>query len=129
MREAGRVARFVLVGGLNTAIDTGAFLLLAPVLPAAVAQAIAYLLGSTNSFLWNRLWTFRSASTRPGGALVRFIFVNFVALVVGSLLAAVMVDVAEIGTLPTKAIVVLTTFSLNYILYRTWVFAEEASAP
>jgi len=61
-RLRGQVARFAVVGVLNTIVDYGVFNLLGYGLHVhlVVAQAIAVTAGIVNSFLWNKLWTFRS---------------------------------------------------------------------
>lgn len=56
----GQVARFGIVGGLNTAVDYGTFNLLVGVfgVPFLIANPIAIAAGIVNSFLWNKNWTF-----------------------------------------------------------------------
>jgi putative flippase GtrA len=61
-RLGGQVARFAVVGVLNTIVDYGLFNLLGYGLHMnlVLAQAIGVTAGIVNSFLWNKLWTFRS---------------------------------------------------------------------
>jgi putative flippase GtrA len=57
-----QVARFALVGGLNTVVDYGVFNLLSYGLHMHLvgARLIGVTAGIVNSLLWNKLWTFRS---------------------------------------------------------------------
>jgi uncharacterized protein len=54
--------KYVLVGGLNTAVGYLSFLLLfyALGMEKIPANAISYVLGLVNSFIWNKLWTFKA---------------------------------------------------------------------
>jgi putative flippase GtrA len=67
-RITGQAARFIVVGGLNTLVDLGAFYLLSliPQMPHEAAKAVSYLLGICNSFFWNKYWTFGAARSRRG---------------------------------------------------------------
>lgn len=65
-RTVGQAARFGLVGLMNTAITYLSSHALLYWLHAgkAPSNAIAYVLGLINSFVWNKLWTFRSKGFR-----------------------------------------------------------------
>ncbi|MET9297062.1 GtrA family protein [Streptomyces sp. NPDC003077] len=56
------MARFVLVGGVNTATFYGGYLLLHPWMPYFAAYTLAFLLSMTGSFFLNAHFTYR---TRP----------------------------------------------------------------
>jgi putative flippase GtrA len=62
------VLRFVVVGVPNTLVTLGVFALLAWVLnvPDIPANALAYLFGIANSFLWNKYWTFSARGSGHG---------------------------------------------------------------
>jgi short-subunit dehydrogenase/putative flippase GtrA len=67
-RELARQAlKFGLVGILNSAITYASFLLLYRFfgLGEYASNAASYLLGLLNSFLWNKLWTFKSKGFKP----------------------------------------------------------------
>ncbi|MCX8033576.1 MAG: GtrA family protein [Thermoleophilia bacterium] len=67
-RVTGQAVRFVIVGLLNTLVDLGAFYLLTliPGMPTVAAKALSYILGICNSFVWNKLWTFRAWDSHRG---------------------------------------------------------------
>lgn len=60
--------RFALVGALNTLITWLIFLLLYRILHTGeiVANITGYVIGAINSFILNKLWTFRSRDRQPG---------------------------------------------------------------
>lgn len=136
--EWRRVLRFGFTGGLNTGVDWLVFFLLATLagVPAPLAQSAAYLAGTTNSWILNSLWVFgrqRDAKARAGSAgspfaaPLRFLGVN--ALGAG-LTAGTMHLIASAGLplLPAKVIVTVLGMTLNYLLYRFWVFRMPPSA-
>ncbi len=74
----GQLARFAVVGVLNSVVDLGAFYLLmhVPGVPApgdegftyysTAAKGFSYMLGICNSFLWNKYWTFGAGKSARG---------------------------------------------------------------
>lgn len=67
--NAGQMARFALVGGLNTAAGLGAIVFAQSVLQldAYLANLCGYAVGLTVSFTLNARWTFAGAK-RPGAS-------------------------------------------------------------
>lgn len=63
MTFLGRIARFGVVGIVNTAVYYGAYLLLRLVLPYLVAHLLAWAVSVVVSFLLNSAYTFRVAPT------------------------------------------------------------------
>lgn len=61
-QQIKQMIRFGIVGILNTAIGLGTVLLLQDVMGVNpyLANPIGYTLGLINSFIWNKLWTFKS---------------------------------------------------------------------
>jgi putative flippase GtrA len=68
-RASGQLARFIVVGFLNTFVDLMAFYLLGliPGMPDVAAKGVSYILGICNSFLWNKYWTFGAGRSAKGG--------------------------------------------------------------
>lgn len=59
--------KFNMVGLLNTAIDFAVFFLLIWLSTHyAVAQAVAYLAGMVNSYIWNKAFTFKASTAGVG---------------------------------------------------------------
>ena len=84
-RASGQAVRFLIVGLTNTVVDLGAFYLLTliPGMPDLAAKTISYVLGICNSFVWNKLWTFRARhSGRTAQEFGLFFLVNLPPLIV-----------------------------------------------
>ena len=64
----GQAVRFVIVGVINTVVDMGAFYLLGliPGMPLVAAKAISYNLGTADSFMLNKYWTFNAGGSKRG---------------------------------------------------------------
>ena len=75
-RASGQALRFIVVGVSNTLVTLAFFALLAKVLhvPDIPANAIAYVLGIVNSFLWNKYWTFGAKGSGKGWREFGFFF-------------------------------------------------------
>lgn len=83
-----QIARFLVVGVLNTLVDAGLYALLTRGLGLLVtlpvlAKGISYSAGVLNSFFWNRRWTFRSTSGLYI-SLPPFVLANLLGLVVNA---------------------------------------------
>lgn len=92
-RASGQALRFLVVGLTNTVVDLGAFYLLTriPGLHDIAAKTISYLLGITNSFVWNKYWTFNArGSGRGRREFGLFFLVNLPPLIVNIVVFALL---------------------------------------
>lgn len=134
-------AKFVSVGALNTTIDLGVFNLEAALwgaLPGtfvfAVFKAISFLAATTNSFFWNKYWTFGANMKPKAGEAIRFyaIAISGGFLNVGA--ATLVRNIGVGGLVPEKVLVdlvapalgILTTFLWNFLGYKYLVFKKAA---
>ena len=83
-KEITRFLKFAVVGMLGTGIDFGVLnlLILTFGFSKVLAKTCSFTVAVINSFIWNRLWTFREARDRPVGPLI----VQFFLVSVGGLL-------------------------------------------
>ncbi len=120
------MAKYALVGGLNTGVDFAVFCALAYGLgaPSAGAQVVSYLAGTANSYLLNRCWTFRVRGHKSSAEMVRFVLVNAASFAAAT---AVLLGLERMGleTAAAKAISVFVSLALNYAGYRLWVFGGK----
>jgi putative flippase GtrA len=78
-KEITRFSKFAAVGTLGTVIDFGVLnlLILTFGFSKGLAKTCSFTVAVINSFIWNRLWTFREARDRPiGPLLVQFFLVS-----------------------------------------------------
>jgi putative flippase GtrA len=117
------LARFAVVGGLNTTIDALLFFLLTATTSMApvIANIISYSAGMLNSYFMNRNWTFSGAlGGRHREQLLKFAIFNLLTLGVSS--AIVWQAVPRWGLVNGKIAAVIATFALGYFVNRVFVF-------
>ncbi len=87
-RELRRFAKFGLVGISGFVVDFAVlnFLLVRLHLPPGFANACSFSVAVTNTFIWNRLWTFPESRQRPlGTQMAQFFLVNLIGLGINTL--------------------------------------------
>lgn len=120
------VVKFGTVGVLNTIVDIIVFtaiLNLTPA-PAYIAQGAGYGAGMLNSFVMNKMWTFRKFDTENSlaGEILRFFTVNAFSLAISMNVMRLLSDVLGISAIVSKSAVVILTQFINYTGYKFWVF-------
>lgn len=135
-------AKFVLVGGLNTLIDFGVFNLL--MLLSGIYKgefivglnAISFLVAVTNSYLWNKFWTFKEdqeaqvEKENVAKEFIQFIVVTLIGLSINSgavYLITTFVDPmfgfsAVLWANLAKAAATVASLLWNFIGYKLIVF-------
>jgi putative flippase GtrA len=122
----GPAGKFLIVGGLNTAIDFGVFLLLFYVFEASilVSHVTAFVLAVINSFICNGLWTFRQgASSLNAGNFIKFAAVSLCALVASTLAIAAFSYVVTAWI--AKMLAIAASLTVNYIGMSRLVFRKN----
>lgn len=118
------LVRFALVGISNTVVDVALFFLLFRVLGIfyLVAQVFSYLGGVTNSYCWNKFWTFRAKTASDRREFGKFITVNGVSFAVSlAALYGLGHDLhLDIGV--SKVLATAGSMGINFIGSRFWVF-------
>lgn len=87
-RELRRFVKFGIVGASGFAVDFAVLnlLLFRAHLPPGLANAGSFSVAVTNTFIWNRLWTFPESRQRPLAVQVgQFFLVNLVGLGINTL--------------------------------------------
>lgn len=90
-----------------------------------LAMTALYLLGVTQSFVFNKKWSFRfSGSTAP--ALVRYLIAY--AIGYGVNLTALMLFVDQLGLphQPVQGVMIVVIASLLFLAQRYWVFPQTS---
>ena len=131
-------AKFASIGVLNTTVDLGVFNLetfLYGSLPATFAfsvfKAISFLTATTNSFFWNKYWTFNANAKPQAGEVVKF----YAVAIIGGFLnvgVATAVRTANPNFVSANTLVnfvaplcgILAVFLWNFIGYKYVVFKK-----
>ena len=120
--------RFLFVGGLNTAVGYGTYALFIWLgFHYFIATTLSTILGMTNSFFWNKYFTFRSPK-RSGWELVRFLSVYVISYALNLAVMKLMVGVWGFNQYLAGAIALLFTTLISYLGHNFFSFAMKYSA-
>lgn len=131
-------AQFAAVGTLNSFLYDGIFNVETALYGStiinnwlfAVFISVAFLFSTTNSFIWNKYWTFASGGKTNAGELGGF---YGVALVGWALSVGLATFVKSIGPVDSRTWVnivaplcgILASFIWNFLGYKFWVFKKK----
>jgi putative flippase GtrA len=123
--------RFIVVGCANFVVSFAAFYGAYQYLPfgassgrGAVANVLAYGAGMINSFVLNRLWTFR-AEGHVAVHAVKFVALNAVTLVASTFVVLVLVDWVGLPALVVWLPLTIAILAAHYLGMKHWAFAEQ----
>jgi putative flippase GtrA len=117
--------RFLVVGGINTAVGYGSFALFTWLgMHYFVASTLSTILGVANSFVWNKYFTFRSRK-RSGRELVRFISVYCLSYALNLALLKLMVDTWGFSQYAAGAVALAFTTLISYLGHNFFSFAAS----
>ncbi|EMT46471.1 MULTISPECIES: GtrA family protein [Anoxybacillus] len=117
--------RFIVVGISNTVVDWLLFFFFVSLnVPQVWAQTFAYSAGVVNSYMWNRIWTFRVK-----GAImkqfVRFLVLNFCSLTVTIIVLYGCNQMFSVFL--SKFMATISGIVINWIGSRMWVFSGKTT--
>ena len=130
--------QFAAVGTLNSFIDVGVFNLETfffggPVISTAlfaVFKAISFLFATTNSFFWNRNWTFGSKDKVNVGEVTGFYTVAIVGWAANVAVATLVKSIGPETKIWVNIVAplagILVTFIWNFVGYKYFVFKKKA---
>ncbi|MFE3328241.1 GtrA family protein [Streptomyces sp. NPDC059176] len=122
-----QMARFALVGVVNTATYYGCYLLLLPRMPYVAAHVVAFLLSMTGSFFLNSYFTYR---TRPTWRkFLLFPLTNAANFVITTCGVYVLVDVLRFGSRYAPLVAAAAAVPITFALSRTIMLRPEPLRP
>ena len=91
-----------------------------------VGAVLAFIVGVTNNFTWNRLWTFRldAGGGRRRFQAARFLIVSVAAFLFSLLILEVLVAGEGVAAVAAQAIAIVTVTPLNFIGNKLWTFSR-----
>ena len=118
--------RFGVVGASGVVVNLAMFTTAVHVLGVnfRIAAVLAFLLGVTNNFFWNRHWTFAARDGHAGFQAARFLVVSVAAFGVNFAVLEVLVVVAELPEVPAQAIALAVATPCNFLGNKLWSFAR-----
>ncbi|WP_066325289.1 GtrA family protein [Anoxybacteroides amylolyticum] len=123
--EGATLVRFVIVGIGNTLVDFGVFFLLTSIgVPYVWAQLCSYSAGAINSYVWNRIWTFRVQEKALVQQFFQFIILNLLSLGTTVVLLQLL-QLTGLSLFMSKVTVTIAGMAINFIGSRFWVFSSS----
>lgn len=118
--------KFCLVGGSNTLITLLSFYMFNKVLNInyLISSILSYVCGMLNSFVLNKLWTFRNNEKRFFPQLVKFIIVNSISLCINLLLMYIITNKFHFDSMVSQVMATGLTIISNYGGSKLWVFKD-----
>jgi putative flippase GtrA len=120
----GEILRFLLTGGVNTAVTYAIYLLAALLVRYQVAYAICFVTGILLSYWLNLRFVFRQAGNWR--KLSRYPLVYAVQYVVGALLLEVLVQALGVPVWIAPLVVVASTLPLTFLLSKHVLSAGDS---
>ena len=139
--QAKTIAQFIgfaLVGVTNTAISFAVYSLLLKFIPFfnigrnyIIANAIAFVVSVTNSFIWNNKYVFKKGSGETRSLALTYIKTFLSYGITGLLLANVLLYFAvnNFGWNKYLAnlVIIIITIPINFIMNKLWAFSTRKS--
>ena len=127
--ELGRMLRFLVVGVLNTMVGLGSIYICKYffALDDVPANVIGYLFGLTNSFFWNRKWTF-AHSGDTARTIVKFVL-TFLVAYAANLATVLSLVHSGVNAYLAHALATAPYTAIFYIGSRYFVFTQPAARP
>lgn len=154
VKVAYEVAKFILVGGLNTLVDWGvlSFLILTfkhsgvdsnkvlfevfsiAIILYTLLKAISFIVATTNSYIWNKFWTFKRKTTEKlGREFMQFITISIIGFLINVIIASsVFKFIPLLGglnieqwALVSAAIASIIALAWNFVGYKFIVFNKK----
>lgn len=131
--QAGEVARFGIVGVINTAVDAALYFALTRGTPIfaehlLAAKFFSYLAGTVSSLYLNRTWTFGVKERLSLREVARFYTTASIALAANVLFMNIFLAIG-FHDLVALAVTTIFTFVVNFFISKFWVFKKRAPAP
>lgn len=133
-----QLSKFILVGVLNTFIDLGVLNLLILVsgiasgLPYSIFKGLSFIVAVTNSYFWNRFWTFEKSLGIKGKEYTHFLIISIIGFLINVGTASTIVNLigpqfgltskiwANVGAIGAA----LVGMSWNFLGYKFIVFKK-----
>lgn len=132
-KEVKRIGKFMTVGTSNTLIDLGLFnLLLFAYLNPYLAASLSFLAATTNSYFWNRHWTFgEHKSNRVLRQYTQFLLTNIVGLALNNGIIYLFLNYIPLASPAltanaAKIVAIAIVVVWNYGMSRLVIFRPEA---
>jgi putative flippase GtrA len=123
--------KYGIVGGSNTILTLAIYTILVKELGVhyLVALLLGYVVGSLNSYILNRHWTFRAGHLAHSTAGTRFAVVQICAILANEGLLYLFVHDLRVEKIAAQAILTIPVLAVTFFINRAWSFSVGATPP
>ena len=116
-----QIIKFCGVGILNAIVSYGAFFLFVNYLYYLVALLIAHIIGVINSFLWNKLWVFKTKKFNLW-EFIKFNVIYAVVFIVNAVALFVCVDIIHVDPKLAQVLLLPIITVVSFFGQKLWTF-------
>ncbi|MDP3963256.1 MAG: GtrA family protein [bacterium] len=134
-----QLGKYAAIGFFNTALDFGIINLLSVMtginkgIGVGALNSVSFAIAVTNSYFWNKYWTFKANGSAKSSEFVQFVIVSLIGLIINSgFVTALTTYVAPPGGLDAqqwlnavKAISIVISLLWNFTGYKYIVFRNQ----
>ena len=120
--------KFALVGVVNTLVNLAVLYILTDIFGIyyLVSAVFAFLIAVTNSFLLNKMWTFKeSISYRASSKYIKFVLISVIALIINLIILYVLVEYYSIWYIYAQIVGVSSNLIINFFGNKLWTFKKH----
>ncbi len=117
--------KFAIVGGANTVIHMGIYVLLTRVFDVwyLIANVLAFVVAATNSYIGNRYWTFHDRTSNIPAQFAKFLTVSTIGLSINALVLSLLVEQLQLHDILATAIAISVVIIWNFGANKFWTFS------
>ena len=120
--------KFALVGVINTLVNLAVLYILTDIFGIyyLISAIFAFLIAVTNSFILNKLWTFKeSISYKTSSRYIKFVLISVIALVINLITLYILVEYYAIWYIYAQIIGVCSNLIINFFGNKLWTFKKH----
>jgi len=119
--------KYGIVGASNTILTFAIYTVAVEIgVQYVIALLVGYVVGSLNSYLLNRNWTFRAGHLAHASVGPRFAIVQIVAIGANTGLLILFVDDLHVHKILAQAILTVPVLAVTFFVNRAWSFAAAS---
>ena len=119
--------KFAIVGVINTLINLAVLYIFTEFLGIyyLVSAIFAFIVANINSFLLNKIWTFKeNIKHKAASRYIKFVVVSVIALVVNLIFLYAAVEYFKLWYMFAQVLAVILNFLINFFGNKIWTFRE-----
>jgi putative flippase GtrA len=119
-----QLARFIIAGGIVTALGVAVYALVALVLRwhPQIGNLLAYGVAMATGYVMHSRWSFRDHGTRTRSTAVKFVTVSLISLALNSFWVWLLTEPMALSPAWPIVPMLFVTPAVTFILNRQWVF-------